>query len=138
MFRMNQIKSNDKIGNPTFELTTTGFPSPSEDYKELGIDIGKYLIDNPQATFYVRAKGNEMEGACIKNNSILVVDRSKEPKDGSIAVCNINGELLIRRIKKTNDSIILVPEHPAYDVIKISKEHSFEIWGIVTFAINKM
>ena len=40
------------------ETISAGFPSPAEDYIELGIDLNKYLIKNPISTFYLRVSGN--------------------------------------------------------------------------------
>ena len=42
---------------------SAGFPSPAEDYIELGIDLNKYLIKNPISTFFLRVSGNSMNNA---------------------------------------------------------------------------
>ena len=47
------------------ETISAGFPSPAEDYIELGIDLKKYLIKNPISTFFLRVSGNSMNNAGI-------------------------------------------------------------------------
>ena len=47
------------------ETISACFPSPAEDYIELGIDLNKYLIKNPISTFFLRVSGNSMNNAGI-------------------------------------------------------------------------
>jgi phage repressor protein C with HTH and peptisase S24 domain len=42
-----------------------GFPSPAADYEEGKLDLNRYLIKNPAATFFVRVTGYSMMGAGI-------------------------------------------------------------------------
>jgi DNA polymerase V len=59
-----------------------GFPSPSSDYSEDRIDIGKYLVQNPTSTFMMRVEGNSMVDANIHEDDILVIDKSLKASDG--------------------------------------------------------
>lgn len=114
-----------------------GFPSPAEDFKELELDIYQYIIENPTATFFARAKGNSMQGAGILNDDILVIDRSKEAKDGDIVVAVIDSEFTVKRFKKINGKVFLIPENPTFPTIELNDEKDASIWGKVTFVIHK-
>ncbi|MFO0320054.1 MAG: S24 family peptidase, partial [Neisseriaceae bacterium] len=61
-----------------------GFPSPAEGYEEMRIDINDIVVTQPDATFYVRVKGNSMIDANISDGDILVVDRSLEAHHNDI------------------------------------------------------
>ena len=50
-----------------------GFPSPANDYLEGEIDLNKYLIKNPLATFIVKSQGNCMLQAGIHSGDLLIV-----------------------------------------------------------------
>jgi|GEM_PF-6648748 len=76
-----------------------GFPSPAQDYMSGGIDLNKEIVRHPEATFYVRVTGDSMIDAGISDGDVLVVDRSLEPRNGAIAVCFIDGEFLVRRLR---------------------------------------
>jgi DNA polymerase V len=79
-----------------------------------------------------------MDGVGIKNGDIIVVDRSLDPKDGDIALCVLNGEFTLKRLKfKSNGEIYLVPENPNFKEIKVKETDDFQIWGIVTYIIHK-
>ena len=47
---------------------TAGFPSPAENYIEEYWDIGKYLVNNIESTFFVRISGDSMINVGIYNN----------------------------------------------------------------------
>lgn len=114
-----------------------GFPSPADDYVELKLDLNKFLIKHPSATFYVRVNGNSMQDAGIKDGDMLIVDRALEPKNNDIVVCIIDGEFTVKRIKKSKGSIYLIPENPDYKPVKITEQNDFQVWGVVSFIIHK-
>lgn len=115
---------------------SAGFPSPAADFTETSIDLNKELSKNPLATFYVKVNGNSMMDAGINDKDILVVDRSIEPRDHKIAVCLVDGEFTVKRIKIEKDCLFLLPENKAYQPIKITEENQISIWGIVTYVIK--
>jgi DNA polymerase V len=115
-----------------------GFPSPAADFDETRISLDKSLVKNPDATFYAKANGQSMKGAGIDNGDIMIIDRSLEPRNNKIAVCLIDGEFTVKRIKKTKDELLLVPENSDFQPIKITEENHLVIWGIVTYVIKKV
>ena len=122
---------------PLYTGVTAGFPSPADDYIELTLDLNEYLIDKPHSTFCVRVRGNSMEGANIRQNDILIVDRSKTATSGRIVVAVLNGEFTVKRLLINDKGTFLLPEHPAYDPIRIAPDADFQIWGVVTYTIHK-
>lgn len=120
------------------ESVSAGFPSPAEDYLEDKLDLNDLLIRNPASTFFVRVTGDSMINSGIHSGDILVVDRSLDPKDGSIVIAVINGELTVKRLSRYNGNISLVPENPNYKKINITAEMNFEVWGVVSSVIHKV
>ena len=78
---------------------SAGFPFPAADYEEGKLDLNQHLIKNPPATFFVRVTGDSMVGAGIHHGDLLIVDRSLEPKDRSVVIAVVNGELTVKRIR---------------------------------------
>lgn len=120
------------------EGISAGFPSPADDFLDASIDLNKELIQNPSATFFGRVRGNSMVDAGLNNNDLIIIDRSLEPRNGKIAVCYIDGEFTVKRIKITDNCIYLVPENNAYKPIKVTADNDFLIWGIVTTVIKSV
>jgi len=113
-----------------------GFPSPADDYVEKNLDLNELLVQKPAATFFVRAQGESMLGAGIHPNDILVVDRSIEPVPGKIVICALNGELVVKRLKRQAGRWMLGSENPAYRDIVLREEMDTVIWGVVTTVIH--
>ncbi len=115
---------------------SAGFPSPADDFLDISIDLNKELIKNPSATFYGRVKGDSMKDAGLENGDLLIIDKSLEPIDNKIAVCFIDGEFTVKRIKMEADTIWLIAENKEYQPIKVTADNEFVIWGIVTTVIK--
>ncbi len=115
-----------------------GFPSPAADFDETRLSIDQIVVKNATATFYAKASGNSMNGAGIDDGDILVIDKSLEPQDGKIAVCFIDGEFTVKRIKVQENSLLLLPENPTFEPIEVTQENNFIIWGIVTYVVKKI
>ena len=141
-------KSNIKFFIPDTESTlesilissgiSAGFPSPAGDFKQDRISLDKELIKNKEATFFARVSGQSMVGAGLDNNDLLVIDRSLEPTNNKIAVCLIDGEFTVKRLKVENGRLWLKPENLDYKPIEITEQNQFIIWGIVTNVIKKV
>ena len=117
---------------------SAGFPSPAEDFKQERLSLDNELIKNKEATFFARVSGQSMIDAGLSDNDLLVIDRSLSPAHNKIAVCFLDGEFTVKRLKVENDEIWLQPENKSYQPIKITEENDFVIWGIVTNVIKKV
>jgi DNA polymerase V len=135
-FAPNEISNS---GAPFFDTgISAGFPSPAEDFKEQRLSLDKELVKNKEATFFARVSGQSMIGAGLDDNDLLVIDRSLEPENNKIAVCFLDGEFTVKRLKVDKNEVWLQPENPDYPIIKITKDNDFIIWGIVTNVIKKV
>ena len=117
---------------------SAGFPSPADDFKEIRISLDKELVKNEEATFYARVSGDSMQGAGLENGDLLIIDRSIEPSNNKIAVCFVDGEFTVKRIKIESKKVHLMPENKKYSPIEINEENELIIWGIVTYVIKKL
>ena len=115
-----------------------GFSSPASDYLEGEIDLNRYLIKNPLATFIVKSQGNCMLQAGIHSGDLLIVDKSIKPKNNSIVIASINGDLIVKRIKISGKKFLLTSDNKEYGNIKINNESDIFIWGIVTKVIHNV
>ena len=115
-----------------------GFPSPAADFDESKISLDAVLVKNREATFYAKASGTSMIGAGIDDGDILVIDRSLEPQNNKVAVCYIDGEFTVKRIKITKEGVMLMPENKNFEPIKVTDDNQLIIWGIVTYVIKKL
>lgn len=113
-----------------------GFPSPAQDFLELSIDLNRELIRNPSTTFFARVRGDSMQDAGISDGDLLIIDKSLKPTDGKIAICCIDGEFTVKRIKIERNCCWLMPANPAFKPIYVSEDNNLLIWGIVIHVIK--
>jgi DNA polymerase V len=113
-----------------------GFPSPADDFIEEKLDLNEKLIRHPAATFFVKVSGNSMIKAGIHSGDMLIVDRSLEPKTGSIVVAVVNGDFTVKRISKHGGKLYLMPENSRFQPIEITDDSNFQVWGVVTNVIH--
>tara|TARA_B100001248_G_C27308028_1_gene420472 strand:+ start:310 stop:732 length:423 start_codon:yes stop_codon:yes gene_type:complete len=117
---------------------SAGFPSPADDFKETRISLDKELVKNKEATFYARVSGDSMVGGGLDDGDLLIIDRSLNPENGKIAICFIDGDFTVKRIKKEKDKFYLIPENKKYKPIELKEENEFLVWGVVTFVIKSL
>jgi DNA polymerase V len=109
-----------------------GFPAPGDDMVEPPLDLNDLLIEHPSATFFVRVRGDSMEGVRIFDGDILVVDRSLTPVSGSIVVAAVYGELVVKQLVRRGDGIELVSANDSYEPILVREAEDVYVWGVVT------
>jgi len=120
------------------EGISAGFPSPADDFKEIRISLDRELVKNQEATFYARVSGDSMIEAGLEDGDLLVIDRSMNPENGKIAVCLVDGEFTVKRIKKVKKKFYLMAENKKYKPIEVTDENELIVWGIVEYVIKKV
>ena len=117
---------------------SAGFPSPADDDVESRLSLDEHFVQRPEATFFLRVQGDSMVGAGIHDGDLLIVDKSLEPRHGSIVIAEVQGELTVKKLYRKNGSISLLAENPAYRPIPISEESQLVIWGVVTEVVHTL
>ena len=78
-----------------------------------------------------------MVDAGIQDGDLLVIDKALEPKEGSIAVCYLDGEFTVKRLAVQQDGLYLMPANQEFKPIRITEENEFLVWGVVDYVIHK-
>ncbi|MCC9193693.1 translesion error-prone DNA polymerase V autoproteolytic subunit [Arthrobacter sp. zg-Y916] len=121
---------------PSSADAASGFPSPSRDYFDGRIDLNRHLIRDVTSTYIVRVSGDSMSGTGISDGDELIVDRSLTPRDGSVVVAVLEGELVVRRLRLTGRSVVLAAEHPGYEDVLVPDPDELSVWGVVTRCLH--
>ena len=94
---------------------------------------------NPSTFYFTKDIADEvMQDDGIADGDLLVVDKSLEAYDGCVAVCFLDGEFTLKRLRMGQGKIVLVPANKRYKPIEIGQESDFTVWGVVTYAIKKV
>lgn len=133
-----------------------GFPSPARDYLDGGIDLNRELVRDRTATFLLRVAGQAMAASGIHDGDELVVDRAAAPRDGSVVVAVLDGELVVRRLRIATDAPASGPgtgpgrpvtpgavaletdDGAAPLVLPASGPEGLRIWGVATYCLHRL
>jgi DNA polymerase V len=116
-----------------------GFPSPAADYAE-ELDLNHHLIvqGHAEATFILRVSGHSMIGAGIFDGDEVLVDRALTPKEGSVVVAAVNGDLTIKRLTFRSGKPVLQAENPHFADRTFAEGEELSIWGVVTRVLHRV
>lgn len=108
----------DKLGNPVVEIPILGTVKAGYDYLAqenwIGtIDIDKKLADGGEF-FALKVKGDSMAPIFIEGDTVIL-RKQNDCENNQVAVVIINGdEGTLKKVKKTDDGIILQAYNPIY------------------------
>lgn len=120
----------------TVSAGLTGFASPAETYIQKKLSLDELLIRDQQASYFCRVSGNSMSDEAVIDGDILLVDRSVPVRQNAPIVCNLNGEMLYKRIDLNNRQIL--SSNAAFPPVPIGEDDTFSFEGVVIAVIRQM
>ena len=120
------------------EQVAAGFPSPAEDYVDVGIDLNDQLIRHPTSTFFLRVSGDSMTGAGIHDGDLLVVDRSLNPRPGRVVVAVLDGGFTLKRLVRHQGRLRLEAANPDFPPLELQTCGDVQIWGVAVHVIHPL
>jgi len=87
--------------------------------------------------YLLKVRGMSMRDAGIMDGDLLAVQKAREAKNGQIVVARLGDEVTVKRLRKTQRHIELIPENPDFSTIVVSpQDTSFELEGIAVGLIR--
>ncbi|MFA7314497.1 MAG: transcriptional repressor LexA [Candidatus Magasanikbacteria bacterium] len=112
-----------------------GFPSPAEEELSDTMTLDDYLISNKDATYMLKVSGDSMQDAGIMDGDMVLVDRTKTPKEGDIVIAEVDNAWTIKYFRKNGSKVFLEPANKKYK--KIYPEEDLKIEAVVYAVIRK-
>lgn len=113
-----------------------GFPSPAQDHAQKRLDLNDLLVKQPDATFFMRVRGDSMRDAGIHDGDYVIVDRSVTPVHGRIVVAVVDGEFTVKRLYKRKGLVRLDCANPTFANIELKDGQELYVWGVVTWTFR--
>ena len=104
---------------------------PADDWHGNALDINNLFIEAEESTYMVKAIGDSMINAGIKEDDWLIVRRDLDPQDGDIVIAYKDSELTCKYLYKFEDHVQLVPANPLYQPIIIHEDEELQCFGVV-------
>lgn len=142
---MEKTRLRDEISVPRLltmetEITVTviesllvgGFPNPAEVHFRPAIEINEILKLHPTCTYVGTAWSDSMENL-IFEGAALLIDTSREIRNGNIVAAKYDGNWLMKRFWKDPDgTVTLHSENPAYPPLTVCEGLPFSVFGRIT------
>ena len=113
---------------PIVGVVTAGLPILAVENQE-----GTLAWDAP-GCFALRVRGDSMVGAAILSDDLVIVRPQNYADDGQIVVARIEDEATVKRLRRRNGQVWLMPENENYDPIDGTYA---EIIGIVKAVVRE-
>ena len=97
---------------PVIGVVTAGIPILAVENQE-----GTMAWDGDPGCFALRVRGDSMIGAGILSGDKVVVRPQQTANDGQIVVARIGDEATVKRLRKKNNQVWLMPENDNYEPI---------------------
>ncbi len=114
---------------PVIGVVTAGVPILAFENQE-----GTMAWDGEPGCFALRVRGDSMIGAGILSGDKVVVRPQQSAEDGQIVVARIGDEATVKRLRRRNGQIWLLPENDAYEPIDGSEA---ELIGLVKAVVRE-
>ena len=115
---------------PVVGVVTAGLPILALENQE-----GTIAWEGDPNCFALRVRGDSMINAAILDGDMVVVRPQQSADDGQIVVARIGDEATVKRLRRRNGEIWLMPENENYDPIDGTEA---EIIGIVKAVIREL
>ena len=114
---------------PVVGVVTAGLPILAVENQE-----GTVCWDGDPNCFALRVRGDSMINAAILPGDLVVVRPQPSANDGQIVVARIGDEATVKRLRRHNGQVWLMPENENYDPIDGSEA---ELIGLVKAVIRE-
>ena len=98
------------------------------------VDQGLFAL---RPDYLLRVQGDSMRDDGILDGDLVAVKRAATAEDGQIVVARIDGEVTIKRLRRTGDALLLLPRNPDYAPIVVPADAEFAIEGLYCGLIRR-
>lgn len=111
----------ESLSIPLVGRVAAGSPILAEEHIEQHYTIDPQLFhDHPD--YLLKVRGMSMRDAGILDGDLLAVKKTTQANNGQIVVARLGDEVTVKRYKKTNSHIELLPENPDFSPIIVTKD----------------
>jgi repressor LexA len=137
---LGSVKNRLKAASNIFSVPVLGFipaggPVNAEEHIEGYMTLGDELVRNSNDYFLLNVKGESMIDAGIFEGDMVLVNTSRQPKNGDIVVALVDHGNTLKRFIKEGNNIYLRAENKQYS--DIHPEEELIIQGVVESLIRQ-
>jgi repressor LexA len=115
---------------PLVGRVAAGSPILAQEHVEANYSVDPAMF-SAKPDFLLRVKGWSMRDAGINDGDLLAVKKTDTARNGQIVVARIGEDVTVKRFRRSNGIIELLPENPDFKIIKVNPdEEDFALEGL--------
>jgi len=120
---------------PLVGRVAAGSPILAQEHIEQSYTMEASMF-HKQPDYLLTVRGMSMRNIGIMDGDLLAVKQAKDAKNGQIVVARLGDEVTVKRFRRTNDLIELLPENPDFKTIVVKPGEPFELEGLAVGLIR--
>lgn len=123
-------------GLPLIGKVAAGQPILAAEHVQDHYQLDAHLF-KPHADFLLKVQGMSMRDIGILDGDLLAVHKTHQAQPGQVVVARVEDEVTVKRFQREGHQVLLLPENPDFDVIKVDLRHQyFVIEGLAVGVIR--
>jgi repressor LexA len=129
-----------QLNLPLIGRVAAGSPILAQEHIEQTYALQASLFTR-RPDYLLKVRGMSMRDAGILDGDLLAVHRTQEAKNGQIVVARLGDEVTVKRFRRTQQGIELIPENPDFQTLLVStgsdaEDMQFELEGLAVGLIR--
>jgi repressor LexA len=125
-----------QLSLPLVGRVAAGSPILAQEHIDQSYMVEAHLFPR-KPDFLLKVRGMSMRDAGILDGDLLAVQKSTEAKNGQIVVARLGDEVTVKRFRRTEAGVELIPENPDFEIIHVSNEATdFSLEGLAVGLIR--
>jgi len=112
-----------------------GLPASAEAEIRRIVSLDEYLVRNPENSFLLSVTGDSMIDAGIIEKDVVLVESTREPKNGDIVLAEVDGNWTMKYFYKKGNRVTLGAANSKYSTIVPHTE--LRIAGVITAVVRR-
>ncbi|AYN20639.1 transcriptional repressor LexA [Alcaligenes aquatilis] len=125
----------DALLLPIIGRVAAGSPILATEHIEREIGVAPTLFTQTP-DYLLRVRGLSMKDAGIFDGDLLAVKKASEARNGQIVVVRIGDDVTVKRLSRSSNQVILLPENPDFEPIIVTDPDSLSLEGIAVGLIR--
>lgn len=125
----------DALLLPIIGRVAAGSPILATEHIEREIGVAPTLFTQTP-DYLLRVRGLSMKDAGIFDGDLLAVKKASEARNGQIVVVRIGDDVTVKRLSRSSNQVILLPENPDFEPIIVTDPESLSLEGIAVGLIR--
>ncbi len=125
----------DALLLPIIGRVAAGSPILATEHIEREIGVTPSLFSQTP-DYLLRVRGLSMKDAGIFDGDLLAVKKATEARNGQIVVVRIGDDVTVKRLSRSSNQVVLLPENPDFEPIIVTDPDSLSLEGIAVGLIR--